>query len=438
MNIDIHIDDIDIPVINRNLTKILSSLNIDSKGRISWPFTGELEIRKEIIRSRIKVAELKDKKEILKELIFKAVINLKKQRVTSIDLGRMKNELINLIVDYLNQEKIKFSIIFPFHARGELFEKTKSFKIFDTDFLVINWNEVSCFSGWLDFTKRAKQLNFVSFRIDKQIFPLLGRFTPLLVSTEARTSNEAFEENNVKYELMRSIFNLLLSFGIFTFQAGPPKPLGKIYPPPLYPIFNPAGKFVDLYYNIEPYNYLDNSLNGRIGIKFNSILRNIIKMKDEIGEIYIDSMQKYVHALDTFDWRDAFLALWQILENISLNSVDDNLKMSEIAGRIKNLLALGDTLEKYLVGALVETRNKLVHHGKFSKDALMEVNLLKIVTERALSNFYYFIKRFPDKKSLLHFYKYVTLNDGELRKCRKDIGSIIKMRKEKKKYLNKL
>ena len=112
--------------------------------------------------------------------------------------------------------------------------------------------------------------------------------------------------------------------------------------------------------------------------------------------------------------------------------------MIEVASRVKSFLSLKDSLETLLVDGLRETRNKLVHYGKFSRNGLMEVNYLKVATDRALSNFYVLVNIFPSKKNLLHFFKEGTLPEKVLKEHRKDINSILKMRGEKSSILTKI
>jgi len=429
--IEIIIDNNDVHIINKFLESFESKMKIQQNGRIEWPYSFDDDIKKKILSSKIQVEEFSERKDVLLGLIFDAVINLKRKRITGIDSEKLKKELNHHIKNYLDKPKKEFLIVFPIHAQGEALRKKRWFKIFDTKFKIYDWQRIQKLKGWHNFIKDTKSISSVSFRIDKQIVPLMTYFTPLYVSVKARTADEAFQDINYKYEIMRSILNLFLTWGVVTFQAGPPKPLGKIYFPPLYPVFNSNGKYLTLYYNKELSNYQGNSLDRNIVEKFKSFLVSVDRMEDEIQSLFVDSLLKYVHALDTFDWRDSFLSLWQILENLSLSTVEENLKMTEVASRVKNLLCLEDSLEKYLVDGLRETRNKLVHYGKFSKNGLMEVNYLKVVTDRILSNFYLLVDIFPSKKNLLHFFKEGTLPEKELKEHRKDINSILKMREEK-------
>ena len=162
------------------------------------------------------------------------------------------------------------------------------------------------------------------------------------------------------------------------------------------------------------------------------ILKRIERIKnDDMQDLIIDTLIKYGQAMDTIDWRNAFLALWQILENLSLNTVEKNLKMTDVASSINHLIGRRDTLYEDLLGSLSETRNKLVHHGTFSENGLLEVNLLKSVVDRAIRNIFVRVKDFPSKESLGEFYIHGTRNNFELKIRRDTINSILRLRRKK-------
>jgi hypothetical protein len=167
----------------------------------------------------------------------------------------------------------------------------------------------------------------------------------------------------------------------------------------------------------------------------NQLLIKVERMDPDIKLMFVDSLIKYVHALDTVDWPDAFLTLWLVLENLSLSSLSARLKMDEVCSRIKNLLGLSDVLHKELVDAVVETRNTYVHLGKFSKDGFMEVQYLKIIVEWALSNFYTLLDRFADKKSWEEYFSLISLNPSILEKKRKTVDSVIKLKQDAQEFM---
>jgi hypothetical protein len=426
-NIEIFVEEKDASIITRNLRKTLKKISIKENGSLEVPFAFDIEIRKEIICAKIKIKGSFDDKVMLRRLVFDSILNLKKKGVTNPDSKEFLSELEKEIFKYIDKPKEEFIILFPLNSSGGVLKRKRWFNIQNTRFYKSDWEKVHNFPGWNDFINHAKSIKYMASNLKEQILPMYQNFTPLIANVKARNKDEAFQRLNKKYEIMRSILNLYFKFGTVTFQDGPPQPLGAILPPIFYGLFNKNGEYISLFFNEEPYVYKRISLKPNNIDNLNRMIKRMNSMDEEIKSVFVDSLVKYGHALDTIDWRDAFLTLWQILENLSLSTLSSRMKMTDVCSRIKNLMGITDILHKELVEALVETRNKLVHLGKFSQDGLLEVDFLKIIVDRALSNFYWLSKKFPSKNALEEFFQIATLPESMLEKRKSIAESVIQI-----------
>jgi len=416
VNIKINVDKDDYGVINRNLKKTLQKISVQKNGHLKWSLNFDIEIRKEIIGSKMEIKGPFDDKETFHKLLFDSILCLKKKGIENPDYNDLLSELENKINAYVRKPLKKFIVLFPLHSSGGALIRKRWFNIQGTRFYKSEWLKVHNISGWKSFKNRAKNIRYLSSNLEEQILPMQQYFTPLIANVDARSESEAFQIANKKYEIIRSILNLNFMFGKITWQFGPPKPLGKILPPIFYVLFDEKGNYISLYFNEEPYIYETISLQNNHIEYLNRMIKKIDKMEEDIKSVFIDSLLKYVHALDTSDWRDAFLTLWQIFENLSLSSLSSGMTMKRISSRVKNLMGPTDILHKELIDSIKVTRNKLVHLGKFSRSGLMEVNFIKIIVDRALSNFYLLLERFPSKVALEEFFQIATKRENELKK----------------------
>jgi hypothetical protein len=219
---------------------------------------------------------------------------------------------------------------------------------------------------------------------------------------------------------------LVRGYGLRRFTTGAPKPLGVSLPPPIYGVFQAGGDYETLYYTIERYDYKAIKFERDSGLLVEKLLRHIATASEEMQSLLIEVLLKYGQAMDTMDWRSAFLALWQILEAVSLQT-SASLKMKEVVKRIGNLIGAKPPM-KDLIDSVAQSRHLLVHQGKFSEEGLVEVNFLKIIAEAAINALFVNAKRFPTRSLLEEFYKHATLGNSVLRTRRKVIGKILSSR----------
>jgi hypothetical protein len=423
-------------VVRRNFIKMYGSFDLPEEGKRSRPPDFTTEMRKEVIRSKLKQRRGLDNS-TLRYLIFSAAMRLKIRKIANPGLDEFEREFRSELDSYEKRPRQKVTVLCPLNAQVVDLPGSESFVVQECSFFRTSWENVHALPGWKEFLEDAQGHRHLASTLRSQKGPMHKYFTPYLVEVIGRDVQEVFQAAYLRFELMRSILNLFANFGRYQIQFGKAVQLGAILPPVFFVVFAGKGNYSSASFNEEPYDYSEVRLNAKNLLDLNAMLSRIDKMDSEIKPMFVDSLVKYVHAMDTIDWRDAFLTLWQVLENLSLSPISSRLKMDEVCSRIKNLMGLTDLLHKELIDAVVETRNSFVHLGKFSDDGLMEVQYLKMIVELALSNFYVLSEKYCDKHSWEEYYSLVSLNESVLDRKKKAIESVIQLKHDAKAYLKK-
>ena len=137
---------------------------------------------------------------------------------------------------------------------------------------------------------------------------------------------------------------------------------------------------------------------------------------DERSTLYIllDALEKYGQALDTTEWRLAFLTLWQILELLTLQG--EGIQMKNVVSRVHNLLKRNKLFDD-LLKVLLTTRNSLVHRGQFPDlQGLEEVGYLKSIVESVIDAIFAELDELPDIRSVELYYEFVSRSDADIQK----------------------
>ncbi len=406
---------------------------------VFYPRSFERDICEEVLVSKIKIwGELPDRKYLARSLMRNAVIALKKQGLENPDWKDFDRELKNLAKAYVNKPLVDYCIFFPFHVSESCIDPKQSWvahkrwiNVLGMRFRRVSWRKVQDLPGWEQFLRGTQDHFLFQYNQDSPIEYLAASFrgfTPLLVDVRARTSQEAFDLASRNFELLRALVNLASGYGLVYEQWGVQEPLGVSLPPPIYGVFWADGNH-ELHYTIERYDYKAKEFERDKGLWLEKALGRIATASEEMQPLMIEVLLKYGQAMDTADWRSAFLALWQILEDVSLRTSDNNLSMEKVVKRISVLIGLKPkSLEKDLIDSLAQSRHLLVHQGKFSEEGLEEVNFLKIVAEWAINALFARAEKFPTPQLLEEFYNHATLGDSILHTRRKAIDTILSSR----------
>lgn len=412
--------------INRYLGEIMKLATVHDDGRVSFTNVLKFDAYQEIITRHINIEGL-EHIDTKRALVVKAISRFARYSKHTLPLFRLA--MTTEWRRYLQRPIVTFHILFPINIRQADLARRRWFNILGTRIFRRTWSYVRKHYDIEPFLNEAAQV-LPKTREQLPLF-LYSRFCPLTIATDARTSGEAFRKASEAFDILRTLMNLTTAFLIVRLYGGRDRPLGQYLPPPVFGIFKADGSYVWLYFSTERYDYQERSLPEDQIRLVHRLGKRIEQPKDEQDTmlLVIDALRKYGHAMDTADWQLAFLALWQILELVALQTAG-YVNMKDVANRIANLLALKENApERDLLDVAVQSRNDLVHRGRFSEDGLREVNYLKVVVDQLIS----FLlsprfRAFPTTKRLQAFYTYATTPEADLRECRHIVDRILRQR----------
>ena len=154
-----------------------------------------------------------------------------------------------------------------------------------------------------------------------------------------------------------------------------------------------------LYYRYLSKKYENNNIKN-----VERLLSRLSSFSEDMSELLINMLLKYGRAMDTADWSDGYLSLWQIIEALTLVK-DFRVEMKKLPQRMVNLIGFRDTiLYKDLITGLAESRHLLVHEGRFSEEGFDDFQMLKHVVEMGIEALFQRAKDFPTRQSLEDFY----------------------------------
>ena len=352
--------------ISENLEELMKLIHIDPNG---GDFTTEIfkeDAYLHILSYLIELHEITSM-ELRRSMIRRAAARLK--TVKKRDIFTFRRVLASVVRKHLKTPLRKYYMVFPLNLHHECIENRRWFTVLGIRFKIRTWNNVNKKFEIRKWTNRRPEYSK----------NLSEKFIPIVVEQMGGSSSEAFNKANDSFSLLRSVLNLSIKYKVATFQGGLPKPLGEILPPPIYGIFNADGNFDNCYYSTtdssRDYNKCRISP-GKIEIA-KKILKQLtfpVDDNDIMGAL-INAFQGYGKALETNDWREAFLYLWQALEMITFRP-EETYNMKNVCERIETLLN-GNLVLSDLLWTAHEARNKLVHRGLFPEGGLTDVNMLK-------------------------------------------------------------
>lgn len=382
---------------------LLKSMSVTKSGKTSVPISFLWDTRLEIVGSKLEVQGLKNRKNLVRSFILDSLVNLRKKNVTKPGWAEFSKALAREADKYQRRPSENFHILFPFHLNGPWISKKRIVTVLGAKFQRVSWVNVRKFRGWRDFLDRCEWQLKTSL-VEKTHFED-GWFIPLILGVQGRTFQEAFEYAEKQFDLLRAVINLVTIGRQVTTKFGVPSPFGFSLPPRVYGVFNADYSYKTHYYQTEQYVYQVRRLTSESGKEVERILSQLNSCDEDMQSLLVESLLKYVHSMDTSDWRVAFLTLWQILEVIAAPT-QERLKYKEITKRIRSLIGdLEDDLLRDLLDELARSRHSLVHEGKFSQEGSREVSYLKVIAENAMSCLLSQAKKFPDRRSLTEFYK---------------------------------
>ena len=408
-------------VVARYVQRLMHILTINKDGRVQTTQHFKLDAYLRILSQTVGIRGVEDP-ERKRSLIGRAAFRrLKKHRTQS--LASFRQALAAEARGHLRRVPATYWILFPLQIPPTQLDRFRWFTVLGTRLTVRSWTRVRS-----DFDLDAF--------LEDPLLPLAGLtisleadFTPMMATAQGRDSHEAFREAARAFDLFRSLLNLVPKFGRMTkrwgFQA---EPLGAILPPPVYGVFDCEGAYLEYWYSTTRHaNYRTNTVPPdqiRAARVLAKKLAGPVPGRGTTAALVVGALEKYGEALDATEWRQCFLVFWQILELLTLQT--DGLSIKSVTNRICALLGQ-DQLVRDLLRVLYDTRNALVHLGRFpagDEEGLIEINLLKYVVDRSLRAMLAQLSRVPDEYSLTKLYSHATVNDADLARLERVIRDV--------------
>jgi hypothetical protein len=267
------------------------------------------------------------------------------------------------------------------------------------------------------------------------------RFTPISVKGTWHTEREAVNIAAKSFDLLRVLLNFYWEFQKPPplVSGGPPQPLAKMLPSPIYGVFGGSGGYVTHWYTVPLPKYEIHSLAPPQIAQVDRIARELGTPTGDgmTAWLLTDVLLKYGLALDTPDWRSAFLTLWQCLEHVSHNS--DRARPARSSRGIRPIKVIFQemnpkryTLIADLLNTLRETRNNLVHEGLFPDKEFRQIFFIKYIVEIVIEFLLDNLKMLDTPKKLREFYAHRSCPPSDLT-MRRDIIETILARYKKAK-----
>jgi hypothetical protein len=316
-----------------------------------------------------------------------------------------------------------FDVIFPLHLESGRLAGFRRLKVLGISLERRPWSSIlkklESLRWWFQAQEHLRQVG---------VAPILGsRFTPFVASVDAVTPEAAWRRCSGSFDLFRAALNLQSTWGRVSLQAGLPQPLGRVLRAPFVGVVDAAGENTLWYYEAGHYDY-SRSNRGADVLAARTLVRRLGRIRgDEIRNLLVEALLNYGQGLDTTDWQQAFLSLWQALELLTLQS-KAAINMKVVTNRV--CLLLGQRgVDRDLLNSLVDTRNDLVHKGRYPEmGGLDEMQFLKAVVERTFSVLFSWSSTLRRTGDLEALYSKLGASNANLARDRKLAGAVLRRR----------
>lgn len=345
----------------------------------------------------------------LRTLVMKALRQMAREDDASVSAFREAIEKVSR--EHLETEKQQYTVVLPLNVRREDFGNQRWFNVAGTQLRIWSWSHA------------RRKVDIEAWRTEQQKHsdwcrsPFNEDFTPLASHVEERKPRTAFYPAEEAYDVFRSLLNM--SF-VFRQQHiphfGMRYRLGRIVPAPIYGIFNSDGAYAGFFYDADPPKGYPTPVVRREQFEY---VREYLKgfaggAPTEVEQLMINAIGYYGRALDTTNWRQAFLSLWQIIEMLT-SGTGGRRTQKNVVRRAKILLR-GKAFLEGLLDVACQTRNRLVHEGRFPRqDAFEDVCMLKMVVEECIEAVSSLTDCFSTWHELNRFYTYARTAPAERR-----------------------
>ncbi len=206
------------------IREILGLMKLSESGQVSWGTFG-VEMRLEIIVSKLFASEKTLRKDIIRKRTLLVITQLKKKGVESPEWSDFEKGYKKIVAGALSFPKNDYLILFPLHADSRIVAAKKSFNVFGMTFKKVDWEKVRSLKGWNSYLENCY---IPSYSNNSWTEDRLNRlFVPFFVEIRGRTCEEAFEKAHKNFELLRALVNFTYSHTRYHFHFGAMKPFAK-------------------------------------------------------------------------------------------------------------------------------------------------------------------------------------------------------------------
>jgi len=212
----------------------LMTLNADGSVKGPLPLFLLLDARLEILASNVAVDPLTDQKDLVRHLIFSAIVRVKKKGADNLQWDDFQRALSEKIGEYLAKPQVRYQLLFPLNLSGDWISNKRWIKVFEVRFQRSSWGRIRRLLGWEGFRQEIEKS--VEKSKAKDLFSE-NYFTPFVLDVAARTREEAFHRGSSYFDLLRATINWITMRAFSRQLVGRPSPFGACLPPPIYGVF---------------------------------------------------------------------------------------------------------------------------------------------------------------------------------------------------------
>jgi hypothetical protein len=389
----------------------LDEMTLGPDGKVRAPSSLASDILQDVLASRIQYRELDTR--AIRSFVFQALLKLKEQGLDHPSWSEFLAAVEAEAVNYVSRPKDIYRVLFVLLADPWSVRDVQVFEALAVCFRQANWPRLDAELELDALFREAGQLS---------------QFGHSCASKDTLIHYTPFHQAERAFELVRAILNWVLVKGQRKFMSLQ-SPLSEVPPVPLFGVFQEDGTYVDHYYTPETqptfrhtHRFTPEELEQAKGI-----LATISALGDPgMQQLVADLFLKYVQALDTIDWRMAFLSLWQCLEGAAMPIRGRRSNTKNVVSRVMKLNDWdGLLLLRELLLHYGEGRSQLVHEGIFYKDGFHQVSRLKWVVEQTITSLLARGTLYRSPQALEQFYIHSSLGTSDLETRLKVIQSLL-------------
>lgn len=376
----------------------------------------------EIISRRVSTSRVRDR-DMVRRIVRRALFRLRGYRQHSF---RWLNSALRAEVRLAAGQPAPFNVLMLLNIRRESLVGFAPFHVLGHELRAPGWGELHGLQAdevWREAERSGLRGQHLR---EPQLL-----FEPIVCQTQARDVREAVVNAEFAFDTLRALLNFTELHGVaWHHLSGLPRPLAHLLPSPVLAVFDADDAFQrPLFRTPVSYRYARHQIEQDRVRQASELAAQLWPQSGQrdLRLLLTDAVRKYGQAMDTPDWQQAFLTLWQALEVVASPLQDANIGTNTVASRISRLLG-EDRLLAEVAKCAGHTRNELVHLGRFSEYGLNQVNLLKLVVENVIDIVFAKIGDLPNIHSLENYHLQRPRNDTELKETHRAIDLIARQR----------